>query len=205
MLSGGLSEFLTGFKDLFTTYEMPVATFQRPISYDFDQKSRKVFKKMVVRYGEGQEYLALFDNIGYIDQLVSKANNIAPAKIRLIGQTRSFKSVVAQTTYRTIQFNVYNPTVRHYIEGIRRGSYTEQELGSLVELVIHEKSHDVMGIYNVSATHGHDFYSRTKKRLREKMYEHCKRENIDPMNELNRVLKPITTPAMSPQRFHELL
>jgi len=206
MLSGGVREFLSGFKELFSPVQyVPIQAFQRPISYDFDQKNRKAFKKMAARYGEGKEYLALFDNISYIDELVSKANNIKPAKVRLIGQSRGYKSIVAQTTYRTIQFNVYNPTVKNYIGSIRRGSYTEQELGSLVELIIHEKSHDVMGIYNVSATHGHDFYSRTKKRLREKMYEHCRREHIDPMNEVNQDLKPITTPALSPQRLHELL
>jgi hypothetical protein len=173
--------------------------------YDFRRTKREYFEQMVEKNKVGQEYVTLFDNLGYVDHLISEANETTQAKIRLFGKQEGWKNETAHTNRFSMGFNVYDRTVQKYLDSIRAGEYTEGDTRSLVELVIHEKAHDAMGLFNVSWDHGKEFYNKTKKELRENLYDYCRREKIDPYQGINAELKPVETERLSPQRLKVLI
>ncbi len=172
-------------------------------NFNFNNKRKHNFEEIVKNYSVGQEYVALFENIKYIDNLVSKANNLEFGNIRLFGRRYSF--VVAETNLFSTGFNVYSDTVKKYIQSISQGGYSEDTLKSLVELVIHEKAHDKMGMVRVSGDHGKEFYNITKKQLRERLFDYCKKEGIELYKEINQNLKPINMKKLKPEEIRKLL
>ena len=178
-IASSIVAFGYSFKRVFETY----------VNYDFGRTKRENFEGMLKKYGKGQEYLTLFDNLEYIDKVISESNQLDKAKIRLFGRSSSF-SETAHTNLFSMGFNIYDRTIRGYLHSIRNGGYDESNLRSLVELVIHEKSHDVLGLFNAVGDHGAHFYY-TKKEMRETFYEYCKNKSIDPYQEINSQLEPL--------------
>ncbi|MFH1064724.1 MAG: ATP-binding protein [Candidatus Woesearchaeota archaeon] len=174
-------------------------------SPDFNPVPLSKLERMVKKKGVGQEYVTLLENVQYIDGLVSEANSMKPANVRLFGKTPLLSSTTAYTTNQVMAINAYDHTVFTYIDDIRTGRYTESRLMSLIELVVHEKAHDLLGVYNTSGQHAKEFYCNAKKTLRDNLYRHCREKGIDPLTDINSSMEPVNTESIGHREFKRYL
>jgi len=150
----------------------------------------KVFRKISENKGGiGTEYQAFLDISNYLDGVVSSANRMWKTDVMLYFDEKD--DAIARANKLRIAFNLDSPVVNDYLNAIGSRELTESESMSLVDVLIHEKTHVATKQYDEHATHGVSFY-RTKRTLRQKFLNHCQRKGIDVRREVNQRLGDYT-------------
>ncbi len=145
-----------------------------------------IVRKVVESEGRGHEYKAFVECMEYIDDLVSKANDMEASSvmIRKIAPERN----VAASKLSMIAYNLSNRRVRKMIDAVWKKDVDADTLMAMVDVHIHEKTHQKRGEYDMKAMHGKGFYEQDKPEMRDRFIRYCRQSGIDPMEKVKTIL-----------------
>jgi len=160
------------------------ALLEKNTDNQFGTRTKLFVESRVKKQGIGEEYLTLIKQAKYIDGLICQAvPKLKPTNINIQGK---YDLEIASTNMFSTKLNVYNDKVNEYIESIVRGEFFEETAISFIELMIHERTHDSLGVFSKYSSHGKKFYKQ-KTEIRNAFCEYCKENSIDPHQELNNI------------------
>ena len=155
-----------------------------------------LLKKINLFENKCYEYKAFLDVANYIEQTIYKSQKTKPTGSKnSINPVMLYRSeilfdprIVAHTDCEGIGFNLANITTKEFITQIRTGSFDNKSFMKLVDIIVHEKAHCVLGEYDKRTAHGIYFYAKTKRAIRETLIEYCINKKVDILTKANDVL-----------------
>jgi hypothetical protein len=167
----------------------------------------KRIKGVTEAEGCGQEYQGFLEVANYLDELISKANDLYGSPVMMHYNERMLFNVeIAHTDREGISFNFADRTAYSLVERVRTGSLDMDTMMKLADILVHEKTHCKRSEYDATPEHGRTFYEEDKKQMRENFIAYCWNNGVDPLKEANGLLSQRDFSIRTdPKRFGQLV
>ena len=144
----------------------------------------EVLRKVVEKYGKGQEYLILVECAEYIDELLEKACGVRRSSIMV--REDQFEDDLAHTDRYSIAFNLAQGSVMAVVEYLAGGEIDEAAFWMLLEIIVHEEAHVLEGADYGYSAEGEKHYEH-KERMVDQLLKYIRENNIDVAAEFQRI------------------